>query len=164
MKPVLTIGKVAAEVGLPTSALRYYEEAGLLPAPDRVGGQRRYTPEAVDLLLLIRFCQRVGFSLADVRDLLGSPSGRQAKERWRSQVDGKLAEVDALIKDAQGMKRILTESRDCDCVTLSSCRFLRNERSTARRRRRVGAGAPVAMSSATAASGSARDRLHTAQI
>jgi DNA-binding transcriptional MerR regulator len=136
VKPMLAIGDVAAEVGLPTSALRYYEEAGVLPPPVREGGKRRYSPQTIDLLLLIRFCQRAGFSLAEVRRLLASPTGHQAKTRWRAQVDGKLAEVDAVIKDAHAVMRILKESRDCDCVTLASCSFLRNERRLPRPARR----------------------------
>jgi MerR family redox-sensitive transcriptional activator SoxR len=124
----LTIGEVARQVGLRSSALRYYEEAGVLPPPERLAGKRRYSPEVVDLLLLIRFCQRVGFSLAEVRELLAAPGGRRAKERWRELVDAKLTEVDALIEQAQAMKRVLEESRDCDCVTLESCSFLKDER------------------------------------
>jgi MerR family redox-sensitive transcriptional activator SoxR len=123
----LTIGEVAAQVGLRASALRYYEEAGILPPPERLAGKRRYSPEVVELLLLIRFCQRLGFTLAEVRTLLGSPSGRRAKERWRELVDAKLIEVDALIAQAREMKRLLRESRDCDCVTLESCSFLVEE-------------------------------------
>jgi MerR family transcriptional regulator, redox-sensitive transcriptional activator SoxR len=128
VEPSLTIGEVATQVGLRASALRYYEEAGLLPPPERLGGKRRYSPEVVELLLLIRFCQRVGFSLAEVRELLASPAGRRAKERWRALVDAKLTEVDALIEQALQMKRVLEESRDCDCVTLESCSFIQDER------------------------------------
>jgi MerR family transcriptional regulator, redox-sensitive transcriptional activator SoxR len=124
----LTIGEVARQVGLRSSALRYYEEAGVLPPPERLAGKRRYSPEVVDLLLLIRFCQRVGFSLAEVRELLAAPGGRRGKARWRELVDAKLTEVDALIEQAQAMKRVLEESRDCDCVTLESCSFLKDER------------------------------------
>jgi DNA-binding transcriptional MerR regulator len=150
----LTIGEVATRVGLRASALRYYEEAGLLPPPDRLAGKRRYSPEVVELLLLIRFCQRVGFSLAEVRELFTSTGGRRAKERWRELVDAKLTEVDALIKQAQVMKRVLKESRDCDCVTLESCAFLKDEGQAAtaargggvRQRRPIGAGRAVATS------------------
>jgi MerR family transcriptional regulator, redox-sensitive transcriptional activator SoxR len=131
-EPALTIGEAASQAGLRPSALRYYEEEGVLPAPERVGGKRRYGPEVVDLLLLIRFCQRMGFTLAEVRDLLSAPAGRRARERWRGLVDGKLTEVDALIRQAETMKRLLEESRDCDCVTLEACAFLEEERDRAR--------------------------------
>ena len=123
----LTIGQVAGEVGLRTSAIRYYEDAGLLPHAVRVGGKRRYTRDVIDRLLLIRFCQRLGFALKDVRRLLHDPTGARPKQLWRQLVDAKLTEIGALIESARGVERILRESRDCDCVTLSSCRYLRGE-------------------------------------
>ena len=126
-EPSLSIGEVAARAGLRTSAIRYYEAAGLLPAADRVSGRRRYDADVVELLSLIRFCQRVGFSLDEVRALLASPHGRAAKERWRQLVDGKLAEVQALIEQAEAVRALLEESRDCDCVALEGCRLLRDE-------------------------------------
>lgn len=128
MKGSLSIGDVAGATGLRTSAIRYYEDAGVLPRPDRVSGKRRYTPETVDRLMLVRFCSRLGMRLADIRGLLVTPRGSRAKEYWRRLVDGKLDEIGGLIKAAQGVERILRESRDCDCVTLESCRFLQDER------------------------------------
>ncbi|HEV2013176.1 MAG TPA: MerR family transcriptional regulator [Candidatus Dormibacteraeota bacterium] len=128
MSASLSIGDVAAASGLRTSAIRYYEDVGILPKPDRVSGKRRYNSDTVDRLLMIRFCSRLGMRLTDVRGLLATPRGSRAKDYWRRLVDGKLDEIDGLITAAQGVKRILRESRDCDCVTLSSCAFLRDER------------------------------------
>jgi MerR family transcriptional regulator, redox-sensitive transcriptional activator SoxR len=122
----LSIGEVASQVGLRTSALRYYEEAGLLPSAERVAGKRRYGPEAVELLRLIGFCQAVGFSLAEVRQLLAPPTARRAKETWRQLVDTKLIQLTALVDQAQAIKGVLEASRDCDCVALESCSFLRS--------------------------------------
>ena len=124
----MSIGEVAATTGLRTSAIRYYEEAGSLPKPDRVSGRRRYQADTIDRLMLIRFCSRLGIGLADVRGLLSDPRGTRAKESWRRLVDGQLEEIGQLIEAAKGVERILRESRDCDCVTLASCRFLRDER------------------------------------
>jgi MerR family redox-sensitive transcriptional activator SoxR len=129
----LTIGQVASQVGLRTSALRYYEEAGVLPSAERVAGKRRYGPEAVELLRLIRFCQAVGFSLAEVRELLAPPTARRARETWRRLVDSKLTELSALIDHAQAIKGVLEASRDCECVTLESCSFLQGEPADAAR-------------------------------
>lgn len=120
----LSIGEVADRVGLKTSALRYYERAGLLPPAERVGGKRRYGPEAVELLLLIRFCQQVGFTLAEVGALLTPPTRKQTKEKWRELVDTKVSQLDTLIEHAQAVKQVLAESRDCDCVSLSDCSFV----------------------------------------
>ena len=120
----LTIGQVADRVGVATSTLRYYDRAGLLPPAERVNGQRRYGPEAVELLLLIRFCQKVGFSLSEVGTLLTSASAKQAKESWRDLVDAKLDQVDRLIAQAVAVRGVLQESRECDCVALDRCSFV----------------------------------------
>ena len=128
MKATLSIGDVAAATGLHASAIRYYEDAGILPKPDRVSGKRRYHPDTIDRLMLIRFCSRLGMRLTDIRGLLTTPRGTRAKEYWRRLVDGKLDEIAGLINAARGVERILRESRDCDCVTLESCAFLRDER------------------------------------
>jgi MerR family redox-sensitive transcriptional activator SoxR len=122
----LSIGEVAGPVGLKPSALRYYERAGLLAPAERVGGKRRYGPEAVELLLLIRFCQQVGFSLAEVGTLLAPSTAKRTKQRWRELVDSKVTQLDALIEQAQAVKQVLADSRDCDCVTLDGCEFVKN--------------------------------------
>lgn len=71
--PKLTIGQLAKRVGLRTSALRYYEEQGLLAPIGRTeSGYRLYTPEAEHTLRFIRRAQQLGFSLADIRILLES--------------------------------------------------------------------------------------------
>jgi DNA-binding transcriptional MerR regulator len=127
-KPSMSIGDVAAASGLRASAIRYYEDAGILPEPDRVSGKRRYNADTIDRLILIRFCSRLGMQLADIRGLLATPRGGRAKEYWRRLVDGKLDEIAGLISAARGVERILRESRDCDCVTLASCVFLKDER------------------------------------
>ena len=93
---------------------------------ERVGGKRRYRPEAIELLLLIRFCQQVGFSLAEVSALLTPPTRKQTKEKWRELVDAKVTQIDALIAQAQTVKQVLAESRDCDCVSLGDCSFVKS--------------------------------------
>jgi DNA-binding transcriptional MerR regulator len=64
---LLTIGELARRAGVATSALRYYEELGLLPAPTRVSGQRRYPESAVGLVGIILLLRKVGPSLAEER-------------------------------------------------------------------------------------------------
>jgi MerR family redox-sensitive transcriptional activator SoxR len=128
VNPALSIGDIAAATGLRTSAIRYYEDTGILPKPDRVSGKRRYNADTVDRLLLIRFCSRLGMRLSEIRGLLATPTGSRAKDYWRRLVDGKLDEIAGLITAARGVERVLRESRDCDCVTLASCAFLKDER------------------------------------
>lgn len=123
----LSIGDVARAAGLQSSAVRYYEDIGLLPRPIRVGGKRRYQADTIDRLLLIRFCRRLGFRLSDMRRLFFDPRNPNAKATWRKLLDARLEEVSAAIEAAKAVERVLRESRDCDCVTLDSCRYLRAE-------------------------------------
>lgn len=121
---LLTIGEVAQRTGLRTSALRYYEHAGLLEPVTRISGQRRYDSAAVDAVTLIQFCQSLGFTLAEVRVLLAEPRGVRQKERWRGLVDTKLDELDDAARRIRAMKRMLSVSRECDCVDVQQCASL----------------------------------------
>ena len=67
MPAVLTIGEVARRAGVRASAIRYYEEAGLLPAPERVGGKRRYDEGILRRLAIIGGAKRAGFTLREIR-------------------------------------------------------------------------------------------------
>jgi DNA-binding transcriptional MerR regulator len=67
----LTIGQVAAQADVAVDTVRYYERAGLLPAPARTSGEhRRYGNATLDRLLFIRGAQRLGLKLAEIRELL----------------------------------------------------------------------------------------------
>ena len=70
MDDVLTIGELARRVGMRTSALRYYESVGLLPAPRRVSGQRRYDPSTVQLIAVLQTAQQAGFTIAEMQTLV----------------------------------------------------------------------------------------------
>jgi DNA-binding transcriptional MerR regulator len=83
MSAFLTIGEVAGRAGVRASAIRYYEEAGLLEEPERVGGKRRYDEEVLRRLALIGSAKRAGFTLGEIRTLLcGFPAGTGAAQRW----------------------------------------------------------------------------------
>ena len=69
-----TIGKLARAAQINASAIRFYEKRGLLAPPHRVGGQRRYSPHALDRVLLIRFASEMGFTLAEIAMALGRPA------------------------------------------------------------------------------------------
>ena len=121
----LTIGDVAHRAGLRTSAIRYYESVGLLPKPERAGGQRRYSPDVLTRLSLIRMAQEAGFSLDEIRTLLdGFPEGTPAAERWSELARRKIPEVDALIARMQAVRSVLEESLRCGCLTLDACAAL----------------------------------------
>jgi len=118
----LTIGEVARRAGLTASALRYYEEVGVLPPAARVGGKRRYDPSIVVRLAVVRLAQEVGFSIAEIRALVeGFDDIGVTSARWHELASRKLREVDALIDRAERMKRLLEESLGCGCLTLDAC-------------------------------------------
>lgn len=118
----LTIGAVARRSGLRASALRYYESAGLLPAPRRVSGQRRYDAAVLERLAVIRVAQEAGFTIAETRTLLhGFAPDTPPPARWHALATRKLPEVEALIARAEGMKRVLEAGLRCECLTLEDC-------------------------------------------
>ncbi len=117
----LSIGELAAEAGVATSAIRYYERVGVLPEPERVSGRRRYRPDTVERLGMIATAQQAGFLLEEIRELLrGSDQGR-ASEQLRELAGRKLPEVEALIERGQEMRRWLEAAGECGCETLDAC-------------------------------------------
>ena len=123
--PELTVGEVARRAGMRTSAIRYYEGVGVLPPARRVGGRRRYDEAVLARLAVVRLAQEVGFTIAEVRDLVaGFEEGGVAPARWRGLARRKLVEVDALIARAEGIKRLLEASLACGCVTLDACELV----------------------------------------
>jgi MerR family transcriptional regulator, redox-sensitive transcriptional activator SoxR len=81
---LISIGDVSRRSGKAASAIRYYEEVGLLPAAQRVSGRRRYPPETVRTLAIIETAQRAGLNLQEIRWLFEaspSPSDAAATER-----------------------------------------------------------------------------------
>jgi MerR family redox-sensitive transcriptional activator SoxR len=118
----LSIGTLARLTATAPSALRYYESVGLLPAPRRVGGRRRYPHTAIGMLALVRLSQRAGFSLAEIRTLFHGFDGRvPPAARWRRLAERKMAELDATIAAAQQMRRTLQSEMRCGCADLDEC-------------------------------------------
>jgi MerR family redox-sensitive transcriptional activator SoxR len=105
-----------------TSAIRYYERIGLLPAPAREYGQRRYDETAIRRLQVIDVAKRAGFTLDDARVLLASGDGTgPAHEHIRDLAQRKLPEVEALIAQAEAMRAWLLTAGGCNCETLDVC-------------------------------------------
>lgn len=118
----LPIREIARRAGVQPSALRYYERVGLLKAPPRVSGQRRYAPEVLDTLRLVELAQEAGFTIAEIRELLeGFDEATPASERWQALAREKLTEVRALIEQARRMERLLHALLDCRCTRLADC-------------------------------------------
>jgi MerR family redox-sensitive transcriptional activator SoxR len=123
----LTIGEVAAEAGVRTSAIRYYESVGLLPEPERVSGQRRYRREVLALLGFIEVSQRAGFSLNEIRELIDGSEQEDAAERLQLLAQQKLPDLEALITRAEAMKVWLEAAAHCNCASLDVCALFGEE-------------------------------------
>jgi len=118
----LTIGEVARRTGLRSSAIRYYEDIGVLPRPGRTHGHRRYAPRVFQQLAFIQLAQQAGFSMAEIQALVsGFDENAPLGVRWRTLAEQKLAELDVLIARTQGMKRLLEEGIRCQCLNLDEC-------------------------------------------
>lgn len=120
----LKIGDVAQQAGVNTSAVRYYESVGLLPPPNRVNGRRRYDASTVQMLSMILFAQKAGFTLTEIRTLFhGFATNTPAGDRWRQLAGQKLAEINALIQRAEQMKQLIEAGMQCGCVQWQDCRI-----------------------------------------
>jgi MerR family redox-sensitive transcriptional activator SoxR len=118
----LTIGQVGKKAELAASAIRYYERAGLLPKPMRVSGQRRYDPEILGRLEMIRIARISGFTVAETKTFLtGFPAGTKPSARWQALAARKLVEIEAVIQTAQRMKESLETRFRCDCPEIVDC-------------------------------------------
>ena len=119
---MLSIGEVATSTGFNVSAIRFYEQQGLLPEPERVSGQRRYTAAVVQRLGIIDAAKQAGFSLDEIGILLTSvDQGAPAHEQLRALASRKLPEVDSLIARAQAMRGWLMAASSCGCDSLEAC-------------------------------------------
>ena len=118
--PHFTISQAAKRLGLRPSAIRYYEQIGILPAAHRLNGRRRYDDKVLYRLAVIQHAQRAGFSLPEIRQLFfGFRSDARPSERWRKLASKKLAELNALTEQIEMMRSLLSKS--CDCAALDEC-------------------------------------------
>jgi len=110
MKSGMRIGELAKAVGISTSALRYYEEAGLIGAPKRTdSGYRTYPAEAVGRIQFVQRAKALGLTLREVRNLLSSQEAEVGEERDRVRhlVAHKLAETKERVGELQSLEREL---------------------------------------------------------
>jgi DNA-binding transcriptional MerR regulator len=115
----MLIGELAASAGLSAKAIRFYEEAGLMPAPPRTtGGYRDYPPGAASRLAFIRQAQTAGFSLAEIRGILRVRDGGHAP-CWHvtGLISEHLAQVDERIAELTRTRAALARLRDRAAVT-----------------------------------------------
>ena len=125
----LTIGEAATLAGVRASTLRYWESAGLLKPPRRIGGKRRYGPESLRQIEVVALAKRAGFTLAEVRVILAGISDKTPPpELWRELASTKLPEIEQTLAEAQAMKEILEAGLRCECLSLEDCLAKRHTR------------------------------------
>jgi MerR family transcriptional regulator, redox-sensitive transcriptional activator SoxR len=122
---LLTISEVAKRSGVAASALRYYEERGLIESERAGSGHRRYRRAVLRRIAFIVFAQRIGLTLEEIGEELAKlpadhvPTGRdwsQLSGTWTSRIDDRIAELERL-------RRGLTECIGCGCLSLDRCQL-----------------------------------------
>jgi MerR family redox-sensitive transcriptional activator SoxR len=122
---MISIGELAAATNRRPSAIRYYEELGLLSPAARIGGRRHYEPEAQRTIAVIDTAQRAGLSLAEIRTLLQAST--ESGSVLRQLADRRLPQVTALIQHATLVREWLEAASRCECPDLDSCCLFDND-------------------------------------
>ncbi|MER1941949.1 Hg(II)-responsive transcriptional regulator [Castellaniella sp. FW104-16D08] len=105
----LTVGLLAQAVGITVEAIRFYQRKGLMPLPERAYGSiRRYTDADLDRVRFIKTSQRLGFSLAEVGELLKLDDGTHCEDA-REIAEHKLQDVREKLADLQRIERALDQ-------------------------------------------------------
>ena len=133
--PGLSIGKIAQRTGLAVSAIRYYEEQGLIHPWRNAGGQRKFQRADIRRLSFILIAQKFGFSLAEIRDLLGRlPGGRTPTPAdWRGLSDAFRVRLDDRIRVLETMRDKLDGCIGCGCLSLPNCKLYNPDDSASRK-------------------------------
>lgn len=113
---MFTIGKLAAQTAVTVETIRYYEQEGLLRAPLRTtAGYRQYDQHSVQRLQFILRAKQLGFTLAEIRELLSISASTQHKPQAKQITERKLAVIEQKISDLQRMQTALAELNEaCD--------------------------------------------------
>ncbi|GAA2796452.1 MerR family transcriptional regulator [Mycolicibacterium pallens] len=119
MTTALTIGDVARRADIAPTTLRYYEKIGLLSAPSRAGGQRRYDDAVLTRLEVIGLCKAAGFALDEIAVLLHDDApGRPTS---RALAEAKLADIDAQMATLARARGIIEWALKCTCPSIDTC-------------------------------------------
>jgi DNA-binding transcriptional MerR regulator len=118
MAESLTIGELARRTGVTTSALRYYDELGLVRPTRRVSGHRRYAVDAVAAVGLVRFLQEVGFTLAETKLIT---SRKRSPDAWRALAVRKSEELTHRIAREEAARQAIEHSLVCPKDDLLDC-------------------------------------------
>jgi MerR family redox-sensitive transcriptional activator SoxR len=120
---LLSVGQVAARAGLAPSAVRWYEQQGLVSSTRTAGGARRYPRSVLRRLAFVRAAQNVGLSLAEIRSALATlPEGRTPTARdWTRLSAGWRARLDEQITALTQLRDGLSSCIGCGCLSLERC-------------------------------------------
>ena len=123
MSATLTIGEVARRSGVASSALRFYEERGLIVSERAGTGHRRYPRPVLRRIAFIVFAQRVGLTLEEIgSELAHLPPDRAPTRRdWSRLSQGWRARIDQRIAELERLRNGLTECIGCGCLSLDRC-------------------------------------------
>lgn len=113
---LLPIGKIAEATGLAVSTIRYYDERGVISATTRVGGKRRFGPEAVGRVNFIQRAQEADFSLDEIQALLDDEAGNRLRI-----VRDKIAQLTGRRERLDEMITMLHEIQTCGCEAVDHC-------------------------------------------
>ena len=118
-----SIGQIATRAGLAPSAVRWYEEQGLVSSTRTAGGARRYPRSVLRRLAFVRAAQNVGLSLAEIRAALDTlPAGRAPTARdWAQLSAGWQARLDEQIAALTALRDGLSSCIGCGCLSLDRC-------------------------------------------
>ena len=128
---LVSIDKISRQSGLASSALRYYERCGLISAGVKVGGRRHYPLSILHRLSVIKVCQSVGFSLAEIAELLNGTPGQDGT--WRELARLRRQEIQDQIRRLNDLSELLDSAMRCPCTELPDCPSLAPQGDLARR-------------------------------
>jgi MerR family transcriptional regulator, redox-sensitive transcriptional activator SoxR len=125
MSELLTIGEIARRSGVAASALRFYEDRGLITSERAGSGHRRYPRPILRRIAFIVYAQRVGLTLQEIGiELAKLPANHAPTRRDWSRLSAKWStRIDARIAELERLKVGLTECIGCGCLSLDRCRL-----------------------------------------
>ncbi len=125
MAELLTIAEVARRSGVAASALRFYEERGLIASERAGSGHRRYARAVLRRIAFVVFAQRIGLTLEEIGgELRRLPADRAPTRRdWARLSRGWTARIDERIAELERLRVGLTECIGCGCLSLERCRL-----------------------------------------
>jgi MerR family transcriptional regulator, redox-sensitive transcriptional activator SoxR len=125
MAELLTIGEVARRSGVAASALRFYEERGMIRAERAGSGHRRFQRAVLRRIAFIVFAQRIGLSLEEIGEELAKlpPDRAPTRRDWSRLSSGWSKRIDDRIAELERLKAGLTDCIGCGCLSLDRCQL-----------------------------------------